>query len=204
MTKVASYLQQGVSVVVVDVVTERTANLHAELAELLHLPDTFDWQSTSGLSAVTYRVVKVKDGEKDISFLSLTDPEFDLSDRGVEGREAAPPVDAFLTTDRGAYRSGETVYVTALARDAEQAAVEGLPLTAVLLRPDGVEYSRQLVEDRGAGGHVFELPIAGSAPRAALAAGARRARGGSVQEPVPRCACASATILSRSWAGTSS
>jgi hypothetical protein len=64
-TKVASYLQQGISVVVVDVVTERAANLHAELAELLHLPDTFDWQSASGLSAVTYRVVKVKDGEKE-------------------------------------------------------------------------------------------------------------------------------------------
>jgi hypothetical protein len=64
-TKVASYLQQGVSVVVVDVVTGRAANLHAELAELLHLPDTFDWQSASGLSAVTYRVVKVKEGDKE-------------------------------------------------------------------------------------------------------------------------------------------
>ncbi|MCX7287139.1 MAG: alpha-2-macroglobulin family protein, partial [Rhodobacterales bacterium] len=32
-------------------------------------------------------------------------------------------------------------------------------------RPDGVEYSRQLVDDSGAGGHVFSLPIAGSAPR---------------------------------------
>ena len=60
----------------------------------------------------------VKDGDSDIAFLSLTDPEFDLSDRGVEGREAAPPVDVFLTTDRGAYRAGETVYATALARDA--------------------------------------------------------------------------------------
>jgi uncharacterized protein YfaS (alpha-2-macroglobulin family) len=52
-----------------------------------------------------------------------------------------------------------------LSRDAEQTSVEGLPLTAVLMRPDGVEYSRQLVEDQGAGGHVFGLPIAGSAPR---------------------------------------
>jgi hypothetical protein len=64
-TKVASYLQQGVSVVVVDVVTERQANLHAELVELLHLPDTFDWQSPTNLSAVTYRVVRVKVGDKE-------------------------------------------------------------------------------------------------------------------------------------------
>ena len=107
----------------------------------------------------------MKDATTDIAFLSLTDPEFDLSDRGVEGREPAPPVDVFLTTDRGAYRAGETVFATALARDTVAAAVEGLPLTAVLTRPDGVEYSRQLVEDKGAGGHVFALPIAGSAPR---------------------------------------
>ncbi len=59
-------------------------------------------------------MVVVREGQTDIAFLSLTDPEFDLSDRGVEGREAAPPVDVFLTTDRGAYRAGETVHVTAL------------------------------------------------------------------------------------------
>jgi alpha-2-macroglobulin len=125
----------------------------------------FDAGLTRGLGGSAPAMVVVKEGDQDIAFLSLTDPEFDLSDRGVEGREAAPPVDVFVTTDRGAYRAGETVYVTALARDAEQAAVEGLPLTAVLSRPDGVEYSRQLVEDQGAGGHVFALPIAGSAPR---------------------------------------
>ncbi|NHB77884.1 alpha-2-macroglobulin family protein [Rhodobacter calidifons] len=125
----------------------------------------FDAGLTRGTGGSAPAMVVVKDGAEDIAFLSLTDPEFDLSDRGVEGREAAPPVDVFVTTDRGAYRAGETVYVTALARDPEQKAVEGLPLTAVLKRPDGVEYSRQLVEDRGAGGHVFSLPIAGSAPR---------------------------------------
>ncbi len=125
----------------------------------------FDAGLTRGTGGSAPAMVVVKDGTADIAFLSLTDPEFDLSDRGVEGREAAPPVDVFVTTDRGAYRAGETVYVTALARDAEQAAVEGLPLTAVLSRPDSVEYSRQLVEDQGAGGHVFQLPIAGSAPR---------------------------------------
>jgi uncharacterized protein YfaS (alpha-2-macroglobulin family) len=125
----------------------------------------FDAGLTRGTGGSAPAMVVVKEGDQDIAFLSLTDPEFDLSDRGVEGREAAPPVDVFVTTDRGAYRAGETVYVTALARDAEQAAVEGLPLTAVLSRPDGVEYSRQLVEDQGAGGHVFSLPIAGSAPR---------------------------------------
>jgi uncharacterized protein YfaS (alpha-2-macroglobulin family) len=125
----------------------------------------FDAGLTRGTGAAAPAMVVVKDGEADITFLSLTDPEFDLSDRGVEGREPAPPIDVFLTTDRGAYRAGETVYATALSRDPAADAVEGVPLTAILLRPDGVEYSRQLVADSGAGGHVFQMPIAGTAPR---------------------------------------
>jgi uncharacterized protein YfaS (alpha-2-macroglobulin family) len=125
----------------------------------------FDAGLTRGSGSAAPALVVAKDGSGDLAFLSLTDPEFDLSDRGVEGREAAPPVDVFLTTDRGAYRAGETVFATALARDAKASAVEGLPLTAILKRPDGVEYSRALVADAGAGGHVFQMPIAGSAPR---------------------------------------
>ncbi|OZA16061.1 MAG: PAN domain-containing protein, partial [Rhodobacterales bacterium 17-64-5] len=124
----------------------------------------FDAGLTRGTGGSAPAMVVVKEGEADIAFLSLTDPEFDLSDRGVEGREAAPPVDVFMTTDRGAYRAGETVYVTALARDAEQAAIEGIPLTAVVNRPDGVEYARSVVTDTG-GGYVLAQPIAASAPR---------------------------------------
>ena len=125
----------------------------------------FDAGLALGTGATAPAMVVAKDGAGDLAFLSLTEAEFDLSDRGVEGREAAPPVDVFLTTDRGAYRAGETVYATALARDPQAGAVEGLPLTAILKRPDGVEYSRALVEDAGAGGHLFQLPIAGAAPR---------------------------------------
>ena len=120
---------------------------------------------TRGTSGAEPALVTVTDGDTDIAFLSLTDPEFDLSDRGVEGREAAPPVDVFLTTDRGAYRTGETIFVTALTRDPETKAIEGLPLTARLTRPDGVEYTRALSQDSGAGGHTFALPIGPNAPR---------------------------------------
>ncbi|SMX26404.1 hypothetical protein TRP8649_00480 [Pelagimonas phthalicica] len=110
-------------------------------------------------------LVTAKRGEEDLAFLSLTDPAFDLSDRGVEGRDPAGPIDAFLTTDRGAYRAGEVINVTALLRDAKAAAVPDLPLTAVLTRPDGVEYSRHISDGGDAGGHVYTLPIAPSAPR---------------------------------------
>lgn len=101
----------------------------------------------------------------DYAFLPLTDPAFDLSDRGVEGRPSPPPIDVFLATDRGAYRAGETVYATALARDERAEALSGLPLTAIVTRPDGVEFTRELLDDKGAGGRVFAIALPRSAQR---------------------------------------
>ena len=118
-------------------------------------------QGTGGASAAM--VLAKTDG--DVTFLSLTDPEFDLSDRGVEGREPAGPIDTFMTTDRGAYRAGETINATVLTRDATTEAIEGLPVVAVLRRPDGVEYSRQISQNGEVGGHVFNFPTTGNVPR---------------------------------------
>jgi hypothetical protein len=53
--KCAGYLQQGVAVIIVDVVTERTANLHAALADILGLAHPLAWCSSSQLYAVAYR-----------------------------------------------------------------------------------------------------------------------------------------------------
>lgn len=96
---------------------------------------------------------------EDYGFLDLKQTAFDLSDRGVKGRVAPAGLDAFLYTERGVYRSGETVYLTTLLRDAKGAAVSGLPLTLVVKRPDGVEYRRRQVEDQGAGGRAHSIPL---------------------------------------------
>lgn len=110
-------------------------------------------------------LVFAEKGRDDIGFLSLSDPAFDLSDRGVEGRAPAGPVDTFLTTDRGAYRAGETIHATVLTRDPDVDAIDGLPLIAILHRPDGVEYSRNISDGGHAGGHVFALPVGAGVPR---------------------------------------
>ena len=120
---------------------------------------------TAGQGSAAPALVVVRAGDDDMAFLSLTEPAFDLSDRGVEGRPAAPPIDVFATTDRGAYRAGEVVHATVLARDGRSEAIGGLPITAVLYRPDGVEYSRNLSQGSAAGGHVFDLPLGGNVPR---------------------------------------
>ena len=52
--KCAGYLQSGASVMVLDVVTDRHANLHAELRQLLNLEEATTWQSPTQLYAVAY------------------------------------------------------------------------------------------------------------------------------------------------------
>src|SRR5690606_36871260 len=53
----------------------------------------------------------------DYAFLDVAKSAFDLTDRGVEGRPSPGPLDLFATTERGVYRPGETVFLTALLRD---------------------------------------------------------------------------------------
>jgi uncharacterized protein YfaS (alpha-2-macroglobulin family) len=100
----------------------------------------------------------------DYAFLSLKQSAFDLTDRGVAGRDAPKGLDAFVFTERGVYRTGETAYVTALLRDGAGVAVPGVDLTMVVERPDGVEYRRKLVPDRGIGGRSLDVPIIAAAP----------------------------------------
>ncbi|HLW92850.1 MAG TPA: MG2 domain-containing protein, partial [Roseiarcus sp.] len=117
----------------------------------------------TGGSAPSLIVATTADG--DYNFLSLLQNAFDLTDRGVSGREAPKALDAFVFTERGVYRSGETVFITALLRDAKGVAATGLPLTLVVKRPDGVEYKRTTIADQGQGGRAYALALLpGAAP----------------------------------------
>ena len=103
-----------------------------------------------------------EDGKGDYGFLDLQATAFDLTDRGDDGRQVQQPLDAQVFTERGVYRSGETVFMTALLRDAKGTAKEGIPMTLVVERPDGVEYKRALVDDQGEGGRTYALPLLSS------------------------------------------
>ncbi len=105
-------------------------------------------------------VLVAETGEGEYAFLDLTANAFDLSDRGVKGRDAPGPIDAFAYTERGVYRPGEDVNVTALVRDAAGLA-STLPVTIILTRPDGVEYARYPLADEGLGGRTVRIPLGG-------------------------------------------
>jgi hypothetical protein len=118
-----------------------------------------------GTAAMTPGVIIARDGDKDFVFLDMTRAGFDLSDRGVTGRTAPGAIDVMAWTERGIYRAGETVHVSALARDIAGKAIDRLPLTFVFLRPDGVE-DRRIVSDAGKlGGYTLDLPLQTTAMR---------------------------------------
>lgn len=117
----------------------------------------------TGGNAPAILVAEGPDG--DYGFLDLTQTPFDLSDRGVTGRPAPQPLDVYLVSERGAYRPGETVQLTALVRDAKANAVADLPITFIFKRPDGVEHGRLLAQDQGLGGYRATLDLSRSAMR---------------------------------------
>ncbi len=126
---------------------------------------TFDAGLLRGTAAMTPAVITAKGGNDDFVFLDLTRAGFDLSDRGVTGRAAPGAIDILTWTERGIYRAGEIVHVSALARDSASVAIEKLPLTFIFMRPDGVE-DRRVVSDGGqAGGYTLDLALQPNAMR---------------------------------------
>ncbi|HJT76817.1 MAG TPA: DUF4058 family protein [Gemmataceae bacterium] len=62
--KCASYLQQGIGLVVVDIVTERQANLHDELMGLMEQAERFAFAGGTPLYAVAYRPTRREAGDQ--------------------------------------------------------------------------------------------------------------------------------------------
>ncbi len=119
----------------------------------------FDPGLSRGTAGLAPGLVTASERSGDYSFLDLNQSAFDLTDRGVKGRTAARALDALVYPERGVYRSGETVNISALMRDPRGDSVENLPLTFVVKRPDGVEYKRASIGDQGLGGRAWSVAL---------------------------------------------
>ncbi len=148
-----------------EVVAGASVNLIAKNNEILATAKTdnngyvrFEAGQTKGEGGLQPAVIAAGNGGTDYAFLDLTANAFDLSDRGVKGRDQPGPIDGFLYTERGVYRPGEDVNVTALVRDANGTA-QSLPVTVIVTRPDGVEHGRFTLNDQGLGGRSLHLGL---------------------------------------------
>ena len=122
----------------------------------------FDAGLKRGEGGLAPAVLVAETPDGDYAFLDLSTAAFDLTDRGVKGRQEPGPIDGFAYTDRGVYRGGEAVHLTALTRDRTGKA-SGVPVTVIFSRPDGVEHSRVALTDQGLGGRATSLMLASSA-----------------------------------------
>ncbi|HWA01003.1 MAG TPA: alpha-2-macroglobulin [Caulobacterales bacterium] len=102
----------------------------------------------------------------DYAALDLYRSSLDLSDRGVDGRRLPGDVDAYMFTERGVYRPGETVRLTALIRDTVGRAIANRPSTLVIYRPNGTEARRIRMEAAAAAGAIAKnIELDRSSPR---------------------------------------
>lgn len=111
---------------------------------------------TRGEGGLKPAILVAQNANGEYAFLDLRANAFDLSDRGVKGRTAPGPIDGYLYTERGVYRPGDEVNLTALVRDAAGIA-STVPVTLVISRPDGVEHQRFSLTDDKLGGRTRAL-----------------------------------------------
>lgn len=122
----------------------------------------FDGGLGKGEGGLAPALLVAQDAAGDYAFLDMATGAFDLSDRGVEGRAAPGPVDGYLYLDRGVYRPGENVHLSALVRTAK-ARASNVPVTVIVTRPDGVEHRRMRLAAGDVGGHATTLALSSGA-----------------------------------------
>ena len=109
------------------------------------------------------KIIAALDGAGSFTWIQLDAPALDLSDLDIKGR--APPAanDAFVWTDRGVYRPGETIHLGAMLRDRDAHSIAGVPMTLHIVRPDGIEVETRPVPLASAGAGTVDIKMADNA-----------------------------------------
>ena len=121
---------------------------------------TFNPELLAGTGNSTPKIVLASGLKGDTAILDLTRAPVDLSELDVGGRVTPGQVDAYLYTERGIYRPGETVNLTAMMRDRAGRAIADRNGTLITYRPNGMEAFRVRfsVDNAGALQRDIELP----------------------------------------------
>ena len=105
------------------------------------------------------RLLTATSARGDFTSLSLDQPALDLSDLDLSGRAPPGALDAFLWTDRGIYRPGETIHLGTLLRDRDARIVPKADLAVHLVRPDGIEVDHLPANIDRAGGGSLDIHV---------------------------------------------
>lgn len=119
---------------------------------------------TRGSDGNRPRYIYVRRGEDDFTFIELKAEGFDFTDRGVEGRDPAQKINAYLYAERGVYRPAEEINLTGLVRNQGFEVIDDQKITLKIFAPNQSELLSRLLEDQGAGSYTYTYEL----PKAAL------------------------------------
>lgn len=128
----------------------------------------------AGEGASAAKMLMAYGAQGDLAVLDLDRSPLDLSKQSTGGRTASgaldgrtpgTAVDGFVYGDRGIYRPGERVHLSALVRDRSSQAVNDRKGYLLVKRPSGVEFRRYVFGDADGGAVVADVDLPKSAPR---------------------------------------
>lgn len=121
---------------------------------------TFDQALLRGTGALSPVALLVRKGT-DSTVLDLRQPALNLQEQAVPAPAAGSGDTLFAFTERGIYRPGEQVHVTALLRDLQGYAAYS-PLSLTVTAPNGLVMSRAVMQtsqyQAGASSYTYALP----------------------------------------------
>ena len=101
----------------------------------------------------------------DVAVLDLTRAPVDLSGQNIAGRTVPGAVDAYVYPERGIYRPGETVHLTAHIRDREGRALTDRAGTLTIVRPNGLDAEAVRFTATPSGALLHDVDLASDASR---------------------------------------
>jgi len=113
--------------------------------------------SGSGADHDAWVLVAEKDG--DLSYLLLDRDNWSPEQNDLAGRPPVDTYDAFVYTERGAYRPGDVIHLTGILRDRTGAAPPPFPISITAKRPDGKPLLCETIKPDEALGGFFHLDI---------------------------------------------
>ncbi|MEM9600916.1 MAG: MG2 domain-containing protein, partial [Pseudomonadota bacterium] len=126
----------------------------------------FPGEALRGTGNLAPKMLLAYAGNADFAALDLARSPLDLTAYDVTGRRASGPVDAWLYTERGVYRPGETVNLTALIRNRDVHAAFDRDGMLIVSQPDGTEWMERRIRPGDMAGAMIEtVRIPRNAPR---------------------------------------
>ncbi|SFV51776.1 PAN domain protein [hydrothermal vent metagenome] len=125
----------------------------------------FPASSLSGKNGLKPKAIYAYGRDGDFSVIDLSRQPHDLSDRGVQGRNNPGKYDAFIYSNRGIFRPGESISVYMLVRNSLAEASPDMTLSLKIFDSQGKDVLSKMIKTDKLGEADIVVPISQSASR---------------------------------------